>query len=74
VTYLRASPVAFVVVDRLEARRKGKYDPSTRTIFVERPTQAWIVLHEVAHTVSSGHGEDFQEVVIELIRWLVPTA
>jgi len=73
VTRLGASPVAFVVVDRLEARLKGKYDPSTKTIFVERPVQAWIVLHEVAHTVSHGHGEEFQDVVIDLIRWLAPT-
>ncbi|MFV1960400.1 MAG: hypothetical protein ACC658_01075 [Acidimicrobiia bacterium] len=73
VSRLGASPVAFVVVDRLEARLKGKYDQSTKTIFVERPVQAWIVLHEVAHTVSHGHEEEFQEVVIDLIRWLAPT-
>jgi hypothetical protein len=70
-TRLGTIPVGFVVVDRLESRTKGKYDQSTKTIFIERPVQAWIVLHEVAHTVSPGHGEDFQEVVIGLIRWLV---
>ncbi len=72
VTYLGASSVSLVVVDRLEGEIKGEYDPSTKTIFVERPVRAWIVLHEVAHAVSSGHGGDFQEVVVELTRWLEP--
>ena len=70
VTHLGASPLGLVVVDRLEGEIKGQYDPSTQTIFVERPVRAWIVLHEVAHAVSTGHGGDFQEVVIELTRWL----
>ena len=70
VTHLGASSLGLVVVDRLEGEIKGQYDPLTKTIFVERPVRAWIVLHEVAHAVSTGHGEDFQEVVIELTRWL----
>ncbi len=68
--HLGVSTVELVVIDRLEGRIKGSYDPTTRTILVERPAQAWIVLHEVAHAVSSGHGQDFQEVVIDLTRWL----
>lgn len=73
-TQLGASSAEFVVVDRLEGQIKGSYDPTTKTIYVERPAQAWIILHEVAHAVSSGHGEDFQEVVIELTRWLAPAS
>lgn len=72
VTHLDTSSLGLVVVDRLEGEIKGQYDPSSKTIFVERPARAWIVLHEVAHAVSSGHGGDFQEVVIELTRWLGP--
>ncbi|MEE8375001.1 MAG: hypothetical protein V3S26_01600 [Acidimicrobiia bacterium] len=73
-THLGTSTVELVVINHLEGRIKGSYDPTTRTIFVERPAQAWIVLHEVAHAVSSGHGQDFQEVVIELTRWLAPAS
>ncbi len=72
--HLGASTVELVVINHLEGRIKGSYDPTTRTIFVERPAQAWIVLHEVAHAVSSGHGQDFQEVVIELTSWLAPVS
>lgn len=62
--------VSFVVVDRLEGDIKGQFDPSSRTIFVERPVRAWLVVHEVAHAEASGHGEDFQRALIELTEWL----
>lgn len=64
------SDVSFVIVERLEGDIKGQYDPSTRTIFVERPVRAWIVVHEVAHAEAPGHGEEFQEALIELTRSL----
>lgn len=62
--------VSFVVVDRLEGELKGRYEPANRTIFVERPIRAWMVVHEVAHAEASGHGEEFQEVLIELTEWI----
>lgn len=65
--------VSFVVVDRLDRDLKGQYDPTTRTILVERPVRAWIVLHEVAHTAAPGHGVEFQDVLIELARWTEAT-
>jgi len=72
--HLGAGTVELVVINHLEGRIKGSYDPTTRTILVERPAQAWIVLHEVAHAVSSGHGQDFQKAVIELTSWLAPVS
>lgn len=68
--HLGESQVAFVVVDQLGGDLKGQYDTTTQTILVERPVRAWIVVHEAAHAVASGHGEAFQEVVIELAGWL----
>lgn len=62
--------VSFVVVDQLEGDIKGQFDPTSRTIFVERPVRAWLVVHEVAHAEASGHGEDFQNALIELTEWL----
>lgn len=58
------------IVDRLEGEIKGQFDPGSRTIVLERPVRAWIVVHEVAHTRASGHGEDFQDVLIELTEWI----
>ncbi|MEX2654610.1 MAG: hypothetical protein WD532_06205 [Acidimicrobiia bacterium] len=66
VNHLGVSPVTVEVVDRIEGRIAGQYDPSTRHILLERPARAWIVLHEVAHTVASGHGSEFQATLIEL--------
>ena len=73
-THLDQGPVSFVVVERLDRRLEGQYVPATRTILIERPARAWIVLHEVAHTVSGGHGEDFQRTLIELTTWLEQTS
>jgi hypothetical protein len=70
VTHLGEAPVRFVIVDHLDGQIKGQYSPSTRTIVVERPASAWIVLHEVAHAMSSGHGENFQVTLVDLTRWL----
>ncbi len=73
-THLDEGPVSFVMVERLDRRLEGQYVPATRTILIERPARAWIVLHEVAHTVSGGHGEDFQRTLIELTTWLEGTS
>lgn len=62
--------VSFVIVDQLEGDIKGQFDPASRTIFVERPVRAWIVVHEVAHATAPGHGEDFQRSLIDLTEWL----
>lgn len=72
--YLGLAPVGLEVVDDLEGRLGGVYDPAERMIRIERPARAWIVLHEVAHVEESGHDEDFQSVLIELARWADPTA
>ena len=63
-------PVGLEVLPRLEGSLGGFYDPATRSIKIERPARAWIVLHEVAHAVHSGHAEDFQAVLIEMLGWM----
>ena len=68
--HLNEDPVNFVMVNRLDRQITGQYVPATRTVLVERPARAWIVVHEMAHTVAAGHGEDFQSALIELTRWL----
>lgn len=65
-TYLGIEDVGLRVVDDLDGRLGGVYDPGSRSITIERPARAWTVLHEVAHAVVGGHGEEFQDVVIEL--------
>jgi hypothetical protein len=67
--YLDVEPVGLQVVDALEGRLGGTFDPTTRSIAIERPARAWTVLHEVAHTVETGHAEGYQEVLAELARW-----
>lgn len=66
--YLGEDAVDIAVVDRLDGRIAGQYRATERLILVEQPVRAWIVLHEVAHVEAGGHGETFQEVVIELAR------
>lgn len=66
--FLGVDPVGLTVVDDLDGRLGGVYDPEKRSIEIERPARAWTVLHEVAHVVEGGHGEDFQQVLIELTR------
>jgi hypothetical protein len=73
VGYLGVEPVNVEVVDRLEGRIAGQYHPSTRQILLERPVRAWIVLHEVAHTVSSGHDDQFIDTLVALARWMEAT-
>ena len=68
--YLEVDPVSVTVVNRLQGDVEGQYDPSTRSVVIERPARAWIVAHEVAHTVARGHGDDFQQTLIELTEWL----
>jgi hypothetical protein len=70
VAYLGVEEVTVEVVDRLDGRIAGQYDPASRRILLERPARAWIVVHEVAHTVALGHGEQFQETMIELADWM----
>lgn len=68
--FLDIRPVSLSVVDELDGRLGGVYDPGTRSILIERPARAWTVIHEVAHAVETGHGDDFQRLVIELAQWV----
>ena len=68
--HLGIAPVGLRVVDDLDRRIGGVYDPASRTISIERPARAWTVLHEVAHAVETGHGEEFQGLVVELATWV----
>lgn len=68
--HLEIPAVAVFVVDRLEGRLGGVYDSGSREIAIESPARAWTVLHEVAHAVSPGHGQEFHEVVIDLARYM----
>lgn len=70
VAYLGVDDVTVEVVDRIDRRIAGQYDPASRAILLERPARAWVVVHEVAHTVALGHGEDFQETMIDLATWI----
>lgn len=54
------------VVDELPGDLGGRYSPATRTIEIDRPATVWLIAHEVAHSVSTGHGDDFQRTLIEL--------
>lgn len=67
--HLGVPPVGLRVVERLDGRLGGVYDAASRSITIERPARAWTVLHEVAHVVEGGHGEDFRELVVELAVW-----
>jgi len=68
--HLGIEPVGLAVVTNLAGRLGGVYEPSTRSISIESPARAWTVLHEVAHAVQTGHGQTFQEIVIELAGWV----
>jgi hypothetical protein len=65
--------VTAVVVDRLPGDLAGRYDPSERLIEIDRPANLWVIAHEVAHTVASGHGDDFMAALIELGGYLERT-
>lgn len=57
------------VVDELPGDLGGRYSPTERLIQIDRPATVWVIAHEVAHTVSPGHDEDFQETLVELGRF-----
>ena len=73
VRHLDIPPINLEVVERLDGQLEGQYSPATRTILIERPARAWIVLHEVAHAVAPGHGDEFQRTLVELAIWLDST-
>lgn len=62
-----SDPVRVEILDRLDGRIAGQYSPGSHTVRLERPVRAWIVVHEVAHTVESGHGEEFVDVLARLV-------
>ena len=57
------------VVDELPGDLGGRYSPAARLIQIDRPATVWIIAHEVAHTVSSGHDEEFRETLVDLGRF-----
>ena len=68
-----ATDVRVVVLERLGGRIGGIFDPSARVIYLERPIRAWTVYHEVAHSMSSGHGADFNAALADLARRAGPS-
>jgi len=70
--YLEIPTVPVSVVDELGGRLGGVFDPDSRSILIARPATAWTVIHEVAHAVATGHGADFQNVLMELIVAATP--
>ena len=67
VEWLGEDPVRVRIVDRLDGRIAGQYSSADRTIRLERPVRAWIVVHEAAHTVAGGHGDTFVETLRRLV-------
>lgn len=65
-----APPVVVEVFDDLPGDIGGRYLPEERVIQVRRPATRWIVIHEVAHTVGSGHGSDFEGALLTMIEWV----
>ena len=68
--FLGIEPVKLAVVERLDDGQAGVYMPSSREILIRRPANAWVVAHEMAHAVSTGHGDDFVAALIDIARWL----
>ena len=68
--HLDLQPLELRIVDDLEGRLGGFYDSRSRVIVIERPVNAWVVLHEVAHAKAAGHGPEFQAVVVDLAMWI----
>lgn len=67
---LGVGSVPVTVVASLEGPTAGSYDPSRRVITIERPATAWIVVHEMAHVRSAGHGPEFLDTLVELASYL----
>jgi hypothetical protein len=57
------------VVDELPGDLGGRYSQASRLIQIDRPATVWVIAHEVAHTVSSGHDDEFQETLADLARF-----
>ena len=69
-SYMGVEPVSVLVVEQIEGGIDGRYDPTSRTVVVDRPVVAWTIVHEVAHARAPSHGSDFLAVMIELTAWL----
>ena len=67
---LDVEAVELAIVDELGGRLGGVYMPADRLIMIERPANAWVVTHEVAHVVAPGHGAAFQSVLADLIGFV----
>lgn len=66
-------PVVAEVVDDLPGDLGGRYSPSDRLIQIDRPATVWIIAHEVAHSVGSGHDRDFVDALLELADHIART-
>lgn len=62
------------VVDELPGDLGGRYSPASRLIQIDRPATVWIIAHEVAHAVSSGHDDGFRETLADLGRFFEENA
>lgn len=69
-SYLGIEAIEVAVVDDLQGRIGGYYSPAERLIVLDRPANSWVVAHEVAHAVAPGHGAEFRELLIEIVREL----
>ena len=67
-------PLTAEVVDDLPGELGGRYTPADRHIQIDRPATVWIIAHEVAHSVGSGHDDDFIQALLELAAHLEVTA
>lgn len=67
--FLGVDPVDLSLVDQLQGRLGGYYQPESRAVVIERPANAWVVTHEVAHSIAAGHGLDFQVTLAALVRY-----
>ncbi|HUF95626.1 MAG TPA: hypothetical protein VMO52_06050 [Acidimicrobiia bacterium] len=68
--FLGIDDVEVTVVDELGGRLGGLYDPAARSVLIERPANAWVVAHEVAHAVAPGHGDEFVEVLLVMVAFM----
>lgn len=65
-----APPVTVRVLDDLPGDIGGRYLAGERLIQVRRPATGWILIHEVAHAVAPGHGDDFEAALLDLVEWV----
>lgn len=68
IEFVDGPAVTVEVVEELPGDLGGRYIPAERLIQLDRPVPLWVIAHEVAHTVASGHEDDFVATLVELAR------